>query len=602
MRRIFGWLDWLVVGGALTAIAISVTAGMLGLDVDQRWGQVRIGLLAAGLGMLGLVACMRLADLLDRRFFAKPKVSNGEMADASTTAARERSVAGAVLKWLGLTGFLVGIELLYVWFVSVGHWTSWPPTGEYYGMLADAFLHGQTALLVSPPPELAALAYPWPGAMRPGIPALGDMSYFGGRYYMYWGPAPGALAAIWQLGTGQTVGDEYIVFLSSSLVFVFSVLILRDLKRQYCPDLPAWLFGCGLVAVATVHPLLWNLNHPTIREAAIASGQAFFLAGLWFALPAIQARRGPTRQLVLAGTMWGLALASRLVLVGAVGLLAVSTFWGWRRVASGGDEGRSQSIRGLAALALPIVATLALLGFYNCSRFGSPLETGLRYQLSMIDLNRLIDAGLLFNATYLPSSLLYYLFAPLHIRATFPFVRPVFGELPLIQTYLARLGYPATHHVEDATGLLCAMPFLIASTICVGAYLRQSSRGIHPERRQSPLSAKTQQSHDPLRMATLLLAASLAAFAPTALYFWVATRFMLDFTPLLMLAATIVSWAVLHSGDVYPMRRGLLSLLTVLALVSTVCIALLLAITGPDARFDDLNPRLWGQLLRLFSP
>jgi hypothetical protein len=245
---------------------------------------------------------------------------------------------------------------------------------------------------------------------------------------------------------------------------------------------------------------------------------------------------------------------------------------------------------------------MALLGVYNYVRFGDPLEAGLRYTLSVIDLNQLIGSRLLFNAAYLPPNLLYYLLAPLRFRPLFPYVRPVFGELPSISSFLRRLGDPATHHVEDATGLLLVMPFLIASVICVGSCLCRWSRHLPSDGGRTSSSTEARGSSDLIRLAGALFAASFLAFAPAALFFWVATRYMLDFTPLLILAASISTWAAIRAASKYPVRRGLLSTFIVAALLSTVCVSLLLAVTGSDSRFDDLNPALWGELLSLFSP
>ena len=77
---------------------------------------------------------------------------------------------------------------------------------------------------------------------------------------------------------------------------------------------------------------------------------------------------------------------------------------------------------------------------------------------------------------------------------------------------------------------------------------------------------------------------------------------MLDFTPLLMLAAAITTWATIPKAVDFPMQRVLLSTFVVATVVSTVCAGLLMAVTGSDSRFDDMNPALWGQLLSLFSP
>jgi hypothetical protein len=146
------------------------------------------------------------------------------------------------------------------------------------------------------------------------------------------------------------------------------------------------------------------------------------------------------------------------------------------------------------------------------------------------------------------------------------------------------------------------MPFLFVSAICVGTYIWRWSRYIASDGDQTPSIDNIRESGSLLSVAAFLFFASFLAFLPVALYFWVATRFMLDFTPLLMLAATISIWVGFRINNDFPILRSLLSILIVSALVSTVWVSLLLAVTGADSRFDDLNPELWHQMLQLFSP
>ena len=601
MSRIFRWFVWLVMILASAMIIISLIAGQLGMDNDRKWGPFRLGFLTAGMMVFGLIICLWLVDALDRRMLTKKYKSNLAKVEMVQLVPAEPSSVSKDFTWIGLVGFIVGMGLVYTWFVSVGHWTVWPQTTQYYDMLADAFLHGQTALLIEPPPELASLKYPWPTNMRPGIAVLADASYYQGNYYLYWGPAPAGMAAIWKFLFHTRIGDEQIVFVAASLMMVFSVLIVLDLKQRYYPEIPIWLLGSSLLVITTVHPLLWNLNHPAIHEASITSGQAFLLAGLFFALPTITTRNIRFGRLILAGTMWGLALASRLTLLGAIGVLILGTIWGWSRVWVKKDR-KIHNLVSLAGLVLPIICSLGLLGIYNYIRFDNPLEPGLRYQLSTVDLGRLSESGSLFNRVYVFPNFLYYLLTPLRFRETFPFIRPFFGKYPLFSAFLKDKAFSPIYHVEDITGLLVVMPFVFVAILCFGICIWRVSGYFEKNRDQISPIRHLQESGGLIRMAGLLYFASFLAFVPVVLYFWVATRFMLDFTPLLMLAAVISTWAAVRMNHEYSIMRSLISFLIISALISTVCVSLLLAVTGADSRFDDLNPVLWYQLIHIFSP
>jgi hypothetical protein len=59
----------------------------------------------------------------------------------------------------------------------------------YYSQLAEAFRHGQLSLLTPPKPQLLALADPYLPALNAPY-RMHDASLYGGKYYLYFGPAP----------------------------------------------------------------------------------------------------------------------------------------------------------------------------------------------------------------------------------------------------------------------------------------------------------------------------------------------------------------------------------------------------------------------------
>src|SRR6187455_485414 len=98
--------------------------------------------------------------------------------------------------WRSITGVIIvsGLVLLfYLWLVTLGLWTDFPPSTNYYDLQANAFLHGQLALEVEPDPALLALENPYEPADRENIPVLWDATLYQGKYYLYWGPVPAVL-------------------------------------------------------------------------------------------------------------------------------------------------------------------------------------------------------------------------------------------------------------------------------------------------------------------------------------------------------------------------------------------------------------------------
>src|SRR5687767_4877360 len=121
---------------------------------------------------------------------------------------------------------------------------SWYSPG-YHQMMAEAFLAGQTSLLIRPAPELLALPDPYdPQANAPY--RVHDLSLYGGEYYTYWGPAPALLwfAPIRAL-TGQHFSQAGTAALFCWIGAVLSCLVLIRLRQRSLPATPFWMLWAG---------------------------------------------------------------------------------------------------------------------------------------------------------------------------------------------------------------------------------------------------------------------------------------------------------------------------------------------------------------------
>jgi len=638
-------LSWIFIAVAFAIVVVALGAGNFGIDTDNRWGPFRTGILLLGLFAFAIPLGWKASGLIDRRFSnqqwvgsassllsriraklaIKPKQQSSRPTSSDSISVNESSYvstverqvetpisAGAVrrtasfpfgsaARWAAVAIFIVVVELLYIWLVSAGHMTGWPETSEFYDWLADAFVKGQTALTIEPSPLLAELENPYSLEERRSrqIPYVGDASYFRGNYYLYWGPAPAVFLAVWKLATGNSVGDHQIVFVAVSGIFVFSLLILLYFRRRYYPTMPHWLLASSLVIVATAHPILWVLNWPNIHRAAIASGQAFLLAGLYMALPAMDGSRIQLWRLGLAGLLWVLAFGSRVTLIGAVAVLVIFTTIS---VLSREKSRRNWVVgaKRLFAFGLPFALGLFILGLYNNVRFGSFLETGFRYQLAN-DNNALMAQGKIFNLVYLPPNALYYSVAPLRTQSIFPFVKPNWEEIPPISSLVDRLDIPSVYRIQNATGLLFALP-----AIAFAGYVAfQVLSGAMPLKRLEKGSTESEQGVDSYRQLNrilgVLIIAGICAVVPSLFYFWVADRFMLDAVPLWALAAAVGSWYLYRSGSANPARRYFSIVLILAFAIMTAIVGFLLAFTGAGARLDDLNLSMYQKIIELFS-
>jgi hypothetical protein len=617
---------WAILLGPVLLLVVAFGADSLGLDSDQKWGPIRVGLVVAGSTILVLLISWRAVVFLEASQWAKirPVGFGNRFASPLPTPMKTEATsddggvlpdlgpsrplplpvrpdpAGTTRGWIALMVLLGAIELIFVFLVSVGQWTKWPRTTQYYDLLARSFILGEISLPIEPSPLLAELDNPYDPVARRDIPVLFDASYFRAKYYAYWGPAPALVVSLLKAPTDVSIGDEQIVFAASNIALVFSALIVFSLRRRFYPSLPMWLLFASIFLVATAHPMLWILNTPKIYEAAIASGQAFLLGGLYFAIPAILGDQRQIWRLSLIGVLWTFALGSRLTLALAVAVMCIAVLGGgFSRInrRSGWQDALVRS----GALLLPLLAGIALLGLYNYARFGDVLETGLRFQLTGVDYRHVFNEGGLFNVRYFLPNVAYYVLAPVTLSTTFPFVSPLWGTLPTVSSLLKGVGVPSVYHVENISGLLFSMPAIPFTAFLTYAVMRADFHRELSSQGHSAYEGGLLRGPRLNRIFLVTIFAGLGAALPSFLYYWVSNRFLLDSVPILSIAIAVLGWAAHSASRITAVRRTYAVCLIVFAVSLSFLASFLLALTGARSQFDDINPVLWNALTGLFS-
>lgn len=547
-------------------IAFAVFANQLGLDHNTRWGAFRTSLLV--LGILALICSaffFIVASKLKRIFFLTTLIGT----------------------------FIIAV---YVWFVSVGFWTKWPSTTNYYDMLGTSFRYGQLSL--EPRPNSALLDLPNPydvqaRKLRPDAFYIFDGSLYNGKFYLYWGPAPAVFLAAIKFLIPSEIGDQYIVFASVLGLFIIQSIFALKLWGRFFPDLPAWTALLGIFLCGLISPMTWMLNQPEIYEASIASGQFFLIGGLFFAFIALDNKPLPSLwQLSLAGILLSLAIASRLTLLLPVLFIAAMIIL-WIAQDYFRTRNLANTWKPLVALAIPLIGGAILLGWYNWARFGSVFESGLRYQLSGIDYrNHFKD---IFSLSYIPANLYNYLLTPFKYIRTFPFLKPYSGD----QSFALFHRVPGFYYSrEKITGLLYTAPFLLFALISVSVTAAKVL-----EKHPNDSSGDAIANQKSLAWISIVLAGvASASFIIIMIYFYATMRFIDDFMPALVLFALIGFWQGYQSLSRWRTIQISYSILAIGLAVATIVISTVLAISGYKERFSELNPTLFHSLVVLFRP
>lgn len=359
---------------------------------------------------------------------------------------------------------LVALALVLVFY----SWTAWTSARtfpvqvdvggrDYFNLLTDAFLHGQTDLLVKPSPELLALDYPYDATKNIAAGRLHDLSLYEDRYYLYWPPTP-VLTLFLPARIALLGGDlpERVAIVIYAFVgLLFALALLRYLVRRNLPDTPDWMLALAGLAIATANIAPYLLRRPTVYEVAISAGYCFTMAAAYFLLRGTLEEHGRWRRLLVGSVCLALAVGARatLVVAGAFALAALVSLlrrgqlptWASRR-------------RAVLVLFGPVALASVLMLVYNLVRFGDPTEFGLVYQLNDLDP---YPPGF----THIVPSLYFYLLAPGDIDLNFPFFHlPFPAEFP---------GFvPPGFNRETVSGLLPNVPIVLFALVALPLALR----------------------------------------------------------------------------------------------------------------------------------
>lgn len=381
----------------------------------------------------------------------------------------------------------VAVAVVAILFCTAGlggtEWGGTDPARLYYNLLVEGFQSGHLSLQAAVPPGLAALANPYDpranAAYRFAPYFLQDISYFHGRFYLYFGITP-ALVLFWPWValTGHYLAHKYAVAILGSAGFLVSAGLLRALWRRYFPEVSGWIAAAGAAALGLATSLTLLLERPGICEVPISCAYLFLMLALACVWNSLHRPGTRVRWLAAASLAYGFAIGARPSdLFGAAILLV--PIWHYLRQSQPGVAGRETVRLGLAAV-LPLTACGLGLLLYNDLRFGSPFDFGHAYQLSDIGpAPGFVLGSLIYNIRF-------YFLAPTFWVGSFPFAQGVrlpplprgyyppdgvFGLLPNIPVAVLGLAAPLALRPRSAGEASPLRAFLAAVGILFGCIL-----------------------------------------------------------------------------------------------------------------------------------
>jgi hypothetical protein len=308
------------------------------------------------------------------------------------------------------------IAIGYTFFATAGTWEFRDTASAYFDALGASFLHGRLYLPDVVPDALLALSNPYDPLQRATVTPTWpwDSSLYSGHLYLYWGPAPAVLHAIWHLRYSAPLFEgRFALLVGLATCFVFWLLIER-LRRRAFPRSPHFLVWGSVLAFGLGGMMPYLIGRPSVYHSPILLAMFGLMGALFCLAEAIEAKTRRRLYLCLSGALLGWALASRVTYVAyavGVGLILCITFVRSR-------ANRGQAVLDLTAFGMPLVLTAFVLLAYNWARFDSPFEFGTKYQLAGTDQT---STGPTCGRNLLGYVGLYFLSVP-RVATTYPFV------------------------------------------------------------------------------------------------------------------------------------------------------------------------------------
>ena len=476
-----------------------------------------------------------------------------------------------------LVPFII-IVLIYVWLSTGGTMYKLYNTTYYYNYLTDAFLHGQTHLLIEPAKELLALPDPYDPQANVKW-RLHDASLFNGKYYLYWGPVPAlVLILIKYFSSGVMIRDQLLVIGFAIGIFFFMMKLILIIARELFTNIPKWVIFIAIITLGLAISQTWLLGRPFIYEAAISGGQFFLLGGVFFAYYAFEKEHQKKMFLLLAAICWALAVGSRATQVVAVVCLFLLTTW---RIMHTPDKKYILDWKSLLALSLPLVTGMFLLAWYNYVRFGTVMEFGMTYALS----GARNDSA--FKLDHIIPNLYFYFvrFSSIKLLPQFPFIDTTSARpelFPLPDTYFSYV------HI---IGLLWVFPFIwvIPISIIYGLYFRRSITIF--------IRGKIDKSK--VIWFGLCLLSTSAALIPQLMFLGAPMRYFADFLPGLGLMAFLIFCFIYSNLNGHTKAQNSLLIIFLFLALFTFVLGFLLGINSEEkfTLFSDTNPALFNWLV-----
>lgn len=301
-----------------------------------------------------------------------------------------------------------------------------------YEQQFDAFLKGQLHLDFAPDARILALENPYDPAARAETGAWypWDRALFEGKYYSYFGIAP--LLTVYfpyYALTGALPAPQTVCFLLAAVGVLAVALLMLRLAKLFVPECNFCTLVTALFAAEAGSLIYMVQSSADMYYIAVQSGSTHLALFLLFAFCAY--KQPKTGKSVIFLIFAALNLVLTVLSRPNLALYALTVVPIFLCIFFGKDSTRTQKCVKLFSFAVPTLLGAAGVMWYNYARFGSVLEFGATYQLTVCDVSQYS-----FLATLFLPALYHCFFQFPQPKASFPYIKLTFEVFPHHAAYL----------------------------------------------------------------------------------------------------------------------------------------------------------------------
>lgn len=244
-----------------------------------------------------------------------------------------------------------------------------------------------------------------------------DATYYDGHYYLYYGVAPlVTLMLPFRLITGADLPIALATFCFSCGGLLVSLVLWQMIREKYFRSTDGIVTWAGILILGVTNLVPVLLRRTLVYELPIASGYFYSMLTMLALFLCLHSVRHTVLWGVVASFSLGLAVASRLTYLFTIPVLLIPLYWLWREKAREGNRRIPWGM--VAAAVLPIASIGMLMAVYNYKRYGQFGEFGTSYQIAeMVYLAKMQN----FDIGHVPFNFVNYLFATPDLSAHYPY-------------------------------------------------------------------------------------------------------------------------------------------------------------------------------------